>query len=386
MTGVQELRPPARSETIRPNSEAELSSFVAECHASARQLHIFGGRTRSTLAAPLAETQLTTRGLDGTVTYEPGELTLIARTGTPLDEIEGMLAGEGQVLAFEPMDHRVLLRSNGTPTLGGMIGANVSGPRRLQAGACRDHLLGVRFVDGRGRVIKNGGRVMKNVTGMDLGKLLCGSQGTLGILTEVSLKTLPAAESQETLAFTGLAPSVAVGIFSAALATPFEVSGAAFHDGTAWLRIEGLSRQVANRRERLLALFRDHDIHVIRDAASRALWRDLRDVRHFADDAEAVWRIFVKPTDAPGVVDALSRYGGRSSLDWGGGLIWYTGPAEAEAVRRAAGKGVALLVRHGQTPVANAHPPSASGVAALTAAIRQTFDPAGILNPGYMSS
>lgn len=386
LMGVQKPGSAAQSETISPKSEAELSSFVAECHATARSLHIVGGGTRTRLSAPLAETQLTTRSLDGVVAYEPGELTLIARAGASVDEIERMLAAEGQALAFEPMDHRVLLGSNGTPTLGGMVAANVSGPRRLQAGACRDHLLGVRFVDGRGRVIKNGGRVMKNVTGMDLGKLMSGSNGTLGILTEVSLKTLPVAESQQTLAFAGVTPGDAVGIFSAALATPFEVSGAAFHDGTAWLRVEGLTAQVAYRRERLSALFRDREIDIVDDAGSRTLWRDLRDVRHFADNGEAVWRILVKPTDAPGVIDALSKFGGRSSLDWGGGLLWYSGEADAEVVRRAAGTGVAVLVRPGPASDQQAHPPVAPGIAALTAAIRQTFDPAGILNPGYMSN
>jgi len=386
LTGIPKPGSAAGPRTISPQSEAELSAFVAECHASARSLHVSGGGTRMCLAAPLAETRLTTRKLDGIVAYEPGELTLIARAGTPLDEVERILAAEGQALAFEPMDHRVLLGSDGTPTLGGMVAANVSGPRRLRAGACRDHLLGVRFVDGRGRAIKNGGRVMKNVTGMDIGKLMCGSNGTLGILTEVSLKTLPVPESQQTLAFPRVTPAEAVRIFSTALATPFEVSGAAFHDGTAWLRVEGLTRQIAYRCERLSAIFRDRDIHVVEDVESRILWRNLRDVRHFADSGQAVWRIVVKPTDAPGVIDALQRLGGRSSLDWGGGLIWHSGDADAQALGKAAGTGVAVLVRPGAASERPACPLVAPGIAALTAAIRRTFDPAGILNPGYMGS
>lgn len=372
--------------TLAPQTEAELSAQVAQCHASARALEIAGGGTRTRRAAVPAATQLTTSAISGVVAYEPGELTLIARAGTPLDQIEQLLAAQGQALAFEPMDHRVLLGSNGTPTLGGMVAANVSGPRRLQAGACRDHLLGVRFVDGRGRVIKNGGRVMKNVTGMDLAKLMCGANGTLGILTEVALKALPMAESQQTLAFAGVTPDAAVGIFSAALATPFEVSGAAFHDGTAWLRIEGLTRQVAYRRERLSALLRDHAIEIVDDAASRQLWRDLRNVRHFAGSDAAVWRIHVKPTDAPAVLKALDMLGGQASLDWGGGLIWYAGNAAAAAVRQAAGAGVAVPVRPAPGTDLPPHPPQAPGVAALTAAIRRTFDPAGILNPGQMGS
>ena len=173
---------------IAPGDEAELAAFVADSAAARRALRIVGGGTRLPASAFAQGTTLTTRELRGIVTYEPGELTLIARAGTPLDEIEATLAAQGQALAFEPMDHRVLLGRTGTPTIGtptigGVVAANVCGPQRVQAGAARDHLLGVRFVDGQGRVIKNGGRVMKNVTGMDLGKLLAGSFGTLGVLT-----------------------------------------------------------------------------------------------------------------------------------------------------------------------------------------------------------
>ncbi|MGV6873379.1 glycolate oxidase subunit GlcE [Pseudochelatococcus sp. B33] len=369
-----------------PRDEAELAAFVADSHVKARPLQIAGGETRIQAGAVDADSLLTTRELSGIVTYEPGELTLIARAGTPIETIEAALATEGQVLAFEPMDHRVLLGANGIPTIGGMVAANVSGPRRVQAGACRDHLLGVRFVDGKGRIIKNGGRVMKNVTGLDLGKLLCGSYGTLGVLTEVALKTLPGAESQQSLAFPGVSVAEAVAIFAAALGTPFEVSGAAFRAGTAWLRIEGLSPQVDYRRERLTALFRDREIDIVGDAESRVLWRGLRDLQHFAGAAGAVWRILVKPTDAPAVVAALERLGGEASLDWGGGLIWYAGDADAPAVRRAAGAGHAMLVRRGGLSADVVFPPEPKTVADLSAALRRTFDPAGILNPGLMGT
>lgn len=362
---------------MAPGSEAELAALIADHHGRAAPLWLAGGGTR--LRLPHAPT-LSTSALSGIVTYEPGELTLIARAGTPLAEIEQALAAEGQALAFEPMDHRGVLSTTGEPTIGGVVAANVSGPRRVLAGACRDHLLGVRFVDGRGRVIRNGGRVMKNVTGMDLGRLLCGSFGTLAVLTEVALKTLPMPEAQETLAFPGLDATQAVALFSAALATPFEVSGAAFYAGTVWLRIEGLAAQVAYRRERLTALLRDRAPEVLDAPASRALWAGLRDVTHFAGDG-ALWRVLVKPTDAPAVMAALARLGGDASLDWGGGLIWYRGPGEPAQVRQAAGAGLAMLLRpSGDTPpLFPAEPP---GVAAVSAALRRTFDPAGILNPG----
>ncbi|MCC7254109.1 FAD-binding protein [Hyphomicrobium sp.] len=367
-----------------PGDESELAAFVEESYARRRALHIAGGGTRVRWAEVGGDFLLTARGLGGIVTYEPGELTLIARAGTPVEEIEQTLAAQGQALAFEPMDHRLLLGSSGTPTIGGVVSANVCGPRRVQAGACRDYILGVRFVDGKGRIIKNGGRVMKNVTGLNLGRLLCGSYGTLGILSEVALKTLPMAESQQTLAFGGVSAAEAVELFSAALRTPFEVSGAAFRGATAWLRVEGFSRQVEYRRERLITLFRDRKIDIYGEEESRSLWRGLRDLHHFAGTSDAVWRIFVKPTDAPAVVAALQALGGDASLDWGGGLIWYCGSGDAVSVRKAAEGGQATLVRGGALPASPIFPPEPKGIAYLSAALRKTFDPAGIFNPGLV--
>lgn len=367
---------------VVPQDEAELASFVAESQVARRALRLAGGGTRMVLPMQEGATTLSTQALDGVVTYEPGELTLIARTGTPLEAIERLLASEGQVLAFEPMDHRVLLGTAGTPTLGGVVAANVSGPRRLQAGACRDHLLGVRFVDGRGRVIRNGGRVMKNVTGMDIGKLICGSQGTLGVLTEVALKTLPLAESQKTLAFADVTPAEAVEIFLTALAAPFEVSGAAWHEGTAWLRIEGLMRQVEYRRTQLVGLLRAQAITTLEEEASRHLWQDLRDVRHFAGGTGPIWRLHIRPTEAPAVIETLLRFGGRASMDWGGGLVWYAGEADPGAIRQAVGAGGAVPLRLGAARLLER---PTSGVARLNATIRRTFDPAGIFTPGYVS-
>ena len=293
-----------------------------------------------------------------------------------------MLAAEGQALAFEPPDMRGVLGTEGTPTIGGVVAANASGPRRLRAGACRDHLLGVRFVDGQGRMLKNGGRVMKNVTGLDLSKLLAGSFGTLGVLTQVALKTLPLAPASATLAFHGLDVTDAVRISSQALATPFEVSGAAFRDGAAFLRIEGLDRQVAYRRDRLAAMFGDRRIEVLDAGETARLWRDLRDVAHFAGKMP-LWRILAKPGDAPAICTALTATGGQVSLDWGGGLIWYAGPGDAGTVRAACHRGHATLIRRAGLD-GPAFPPLAGKLAALSAGLRQVFDPAGIFNSGLM--
>lgn len=371
---------------VSPMDEAELAAFVVENHARATPICIAGGGTRVQAGAIEAENMLTTRNISGIVTYEPGALTLVARSGTSLQEVENALAAEGQGLAFEPMDHRAILGSRGTPTIGGMVSANVSGPRRIQAGACRDHLLGVRFIDGRGRIVKNGGRVMKNVTGLDLGKLLCGSYGTLGILTEVALKTLPLAETEKSLRFPGVTPREVLQIFAAALSTPFEVSGAAFRGGTAWLRVEGFEAQVDYRVDRLKELFLRREIDVVARAASRSMWRDLRDVQHFAPAKDAIWRILVKPTEAPDVMEALHQLGGEVSLDWGGGLVWFSGAASSAAVRRAVGAGRAILVRRGSLPSVDLFPPENSAVARISTALRKTFDPAGIFNLGLMGN
>ena len=180
---------------LRPDTEAELARMLA---AADGPLRVQGGGTRP-IGGPVEGTPLTTSRISGIELYEPGALTMVAKAGTPLAEIEAALAEEGQRLAFEPIDHRGLLGTEGTPTVGGVFAANVSGPRRIQCGAARDFLLGVRFVDGAGRVVKNGGRVMKNVTGYDLVKLMAGAHGTLGVLTEVALKVLPVPEMSATL-------------------------------------------------------------------------------------------------------------------------------------------------------------------------------------------
>ena len=216
-------------------------------------------------------------------------MTLVAGAGTPLSEVEAELARSRQRLAFEPMDHRGLLGSEGVPTVGGIVAANVSGPRRIQAGACRDHLLGVRFVDGAGAVIKNGGRVMKNVTGYDLVRLMAGSFGTLGVLTEVAFKVLPEPECRSVLLIYGLSEDAAVQSMSAALTSPFEVTGAAHTpsgldgDPVTMIRIEGFEDSVSYRaaqlRDRLAGV---GDICIETDRQNTANgWRWVRDVESF---------------------------------------------------------------------------------------------------------
>jgi len=365
---------------MRPVSEAELSDLV---RGTAGPLVIRGGGTR-TIGRPVLGEVLETGGLSGITLYDPGALTLVARAGTPLAEVEAALAAENQRFAFEPLDMRALLGTGGAPTIGGVVAANASGPRRVQVGACRDSLIGVRFVDGQGAVISNGGRVMKNVTGYDLVKLMAGSWGTLGVLTECSFKLLPVPEVQATLRSAPFSVAEGVRLMAAALGTPFEVTGAAQDiDGRVCLRVEGFGQQVAYRTAQVQAVL-GGEWDVLGREDSAALWQSLRDVTAFAGRDGDVWRISVRPSDAPALVAQIDC---PVQLDWGGGLIWALSPAGTDLrARLGAFGGHATLIR-GSEATRAAVPvfqPEPAAVAALSAGLRAKFDPRGVLNPGLM--
>jgi len=370
-------------EAMQPLSEAELSEAIRDADGP---LAVRGGGTRP-VGRPVTGAALSVAGISGISLYEPGALTLVAAAGTPLAEVEAALAGAGQRLPFEPMDHRGLLGTAGEPTLGGMVAANASGPRRVQAGACRDSLIGVRFVDGTGAVIRNGGRVMKNVTGYDLVKLMAGSWGTLGVLSEVAFKLLPRPETQATLVFDGLEDAQAVAAMAAALGSPYEVTGAAhLPDGRTVLRQEGFKASVAYRAGALaghLAAF--GTARRLGAEESAALWAGVRDVAPFHTLVGDVWRVSVKPSDAPALV---AKAGGQALYDWGGGLVWLLMP-EGSDLRALLGpfSGHATLLRASTATRARITPfhPDAAPIAALADGLRRRFDPHGILNPGLMT-
>jgi glycolate oxidase FAD binding subunit len=330
---------------------------------------------------------------------------LSARAGTPLPVIEAALDTHRQMLAAEPPDLSALFGVTTPPTIGGLVAGNLSGPRRIGVGgALRDQLLGVRAVTGRAEVIRSGGRVHKNVTGLDLCKLLAGSQGTLGILTEVTLKLLPRPEASLSLAVAvpGLASGVAA--LAAGLGSPFGVSGAALlpegapeqglRGATALLRMEDFTQFLPHRSGLLRqALAGFGAVAVLEQPASEALWRDIREARRLeALPGEAVWRLSLRPSAAPAAAGALARaFDARLLLDWGGGLVWVAGPATEAAHRAvmaaaAASGGTFTLFRAPDplrlaVPVLPAEP---APLAAIAARVKAALDPEGLLNPGRM--
>jgi glycolate oxidase FAD binding subunit len=365
-----------------PQDEAELAEVIAEAGAP---LCIEGGGTRGFGGAGEV---LSTSGLTGIELYEPGSLTLVAKAGTPVAEIEQILAAEGQRMAFEPMDMRGVLGTSGVATIGGVFATNSSGPRRIQGGAARDYLLGVRFVDGSGQVIKNGGRVMKNVTGYDLVKLMAGAHGTLGVLSELSLKVLPNPEAVVTVSVAVADLTVAVRAMSAALGSPYDVSGAAYdpHTGLVHVRLEGFARSVAYRQEKLATELAGFGT-VATDPGSEVLWQGIRDVAGFHGRVGDVWRISVRPSDAPLLAPMLEAE--ALQFDWGGGLIWALCDAGADLRARMAQAGVAghaTLVRGSAETMTRLgrFQPQVAPLEAIAKGLRQRFDPKGLLNPGVM--
>ena len=402
-------------ETLRPTDEDDVIEAIGWACRGGHPLELVSGGSKRGLGRPGdAAARLDLSGLAGITLYEPEELVLTARPGTALSEIAARLAQHGQVLAFEPPDLGPLLGAEpDRATLGGCMATNLSGPRRFKAGAARDHFLGVRAVSGRGEVFKSGGRVVKNVTGYDLCKLLAGSWGTLAAMTEITVKVLPAAEKLRTVLVYGLDDEAAVEAMTSGLGGPCEVSGAAHlpsgiaalsgvgrvrepGSSVTALRVEGPEPSVLARTGSLRALFEGrHAIDELHGHNSATFWREIGAVHFYAvSEEEAVWRLSVPPADGAAVAGRIAEdFDIRVFYDWGGGLLWLalppgTGDAGAESVRRAVAPtgGHAMLIRAPEAvrrriPVFHPQP---AGLAALSERVKQAFDPRGILNPGRM--
>ncbi|MCA3573831.1 MAG: glycolate oxidase subunit GlcE [Aestuariivirga sp.] len=378
------------SSAVKPASESELSEALRDLEAP---VEIVGTGTRRGLGRPVqAAATLDLSGFAGIIAYEPEELILEAGAGTKLSDVEALIGARGQQLAFEPPDWSALLGSAHNGTLGGLVSCNLSGPRRLKAGAVRDHILGVRGVTGAGDVFKAGARVVKNVTGYDLPKLLTGSYGTLAALTSVILKVLPAPETEETVALTGLDDQAAVAAMSLAMQSPCEVSAAAHVPGEAvYLRLEGIAASVAYRRDALAKLLQQ-PVEVMAAKSSAATWRAIRDGQMFAENARhPLWRLSVTPSEAPAIIRKLrEKTDLRYLFDWAGGLVWIEVPSSQDAsaalVRGAMRGGHATLIRAPEAArgAVDVFEPQPAALAALTARVKDSFDPRHLLNPGRM--
>jgi len=398
--------------TFTPATAQEVLNIVRWAAAEETPIEILGHGSKRGIGRPMqTEHTLDLSQLSGVTLYEPEELVLSARAGTPIGEIERLLSEHNQQLAFEPMDYGPFLGGeSGRGTIGGVLGANLSGPRRIKAGAARDHVLGVNAVSGRGEAFKSGGRVVKNVTGYDLSKGLAGSWGTLAVVTDVTFKVLPAAETEKTLAITGLDDAQAAAAMSEAMGSSAEVSGAAHlpvsvasrflegvfsHEARTVLRVEGVGPSVAYRIDLLSRLMKPHGrMEILEEDQSRLLWREIRDCHAFADGTEAaVWRVSMAPTEGHKMVDAFRRAAGANAYyDWQGGLVWLRMEADPEAdiLRKLIvhfGGGHATLVRAAPAVRAalSVFQPQPPALAALSARLKEQFDPRSILNPGRMA-
>jgi glycolate oxidase FAD binding subunit len=372
----------AATAVVRPRDEADLAEVIASGPAPFEPL---GAGSKRSLGAPVSARVLDLGALTGIEVYEPKELVLTARAATPLAAVETVLAAESQRLAFDPPSFNLLLGASGEQTLGGVLAANLAGSRRVSAGAARDHFLGCAAVTGRGERFNAGARVVKNVTGYDVPKVLAGSWGTLAVLTTVTLRVAPAPETERTLVVPAASPEEAVAVLGAALGSPHDVSAAAFDPAVGCLlRIEGFAPSVDARATALAAQLRPTDIGAVDAAASRAQWSEIGGAAALAR-FPVVWRICVPPTDAPRALAALAPEG--YLLDWGGGLIWAAfGAVDAPRVRAIVREGHATLFKaphsaRASTPVFHPQPPA---IAAAVRRLKHAFDPDGRLNPGKL--
>ena len=416
------------AESLAPTDADGLADAVRWAVAGEAPLEVIAGGSKQTLGRPVqSAATLSLAAFDGIVDYQPSELVLTAQAATPLATIEAALEAERQMLAFEPADYGPLLRASGGAdlrapggadlrapggaTLGGALACNLSGPRRIKAGAARDHFLGMHAVSGRGERFKAGGRVVKNVTGYDVCKLLAGSYGTLALMHEVTVKVLPAPERTRTVLVFGLEPAAALDALGTALGSAHEVSGAAHMPAeiaarsavsyvagagaaVSAVRVEGFPASVEARCEALRALLGPFGaVEELHSKNSATLWREIRDVRAFADDSRPLWRLSVPPASGAAAAARVAEAADvRALFDWGGGLLWLAvdgAPDAGEVPVRAAAMAVgghATLVRaDAPTRAARAvFQPQATGLAALTARIKRAFDPTGVLNPGRM--
>lgn len=401
------------SDIMRPATEWELKSMMTALGERGIPVEILGSGSKRAIGRPVvAPVALTTGAMRGISLYEPSELVMSARAGTPLSQIEVELASRGQMLPFEPIDLGPALGSDaGQQTIGAIFAANISGSRRIAAGAARDYLLGVRGVTGRAEIFKSGGRVMKNVTGYDVARGLAGSWGTLAVMSEVTFKVLPLPDDVATLVYPDLTDDLAVELMSLAMTQPYEVSGTVHlspelasrlrHKGfngtkralTA-IRIENFTRSVVYRKQKLREVLSAYGAPLeLELESSLELWSEVRRLSFLPANGTHLWRISTRPSEAASLVNAVRRHMKVEAFyDWSGGLVWLETPASADAgsadVRRAVAThgGHATLIRADETVrrTVEVFQPLGPAVDRLTRGLKQAFDPLRLLNPGRM--
>jgi glycolate oxidase FAD binding subunit len=372
---------------FKPTTAKDVARLIAD---ASLPFEVIGTATKRAIGRPSQNLNRLDLSEFSTVNvYEPEELILDIGAGAKIKDVEKLISSKNQYLAFEPPDYSMLLGSRHSGTIGSVLACNISGPRRLKAGAARDHILGLQGVSGRGEIFKAGARVVKNVTGYDVPKLMAGSYGTLAVFTSVIFKVLPKPETEETLRVAGLDDHAAVQAMSKAMQSSAEVSGAAHIPGNGtFLRLEGIAPSVASRRDKLINLLGGR-ITVLAAEESSAQWRAIRDVLPLADNlTRMVWKISVPPSASSAIIAKLkAQIDLRYFFDWAGGLIWLDCAGEySHIIRTAIGDGHALLIRapddvRMQCEVFHPQPRS---LAALSARIKNSFDPKGLLNPGRM--
>lgn len=382
-------------EMLRPEGAEELREMVARAARDGCAIEARGGGTKRDVGRPNRGTTIVDLGaLKGVVDYEASELVLTVRPATPLTEIETMLAEREQMLAFEPWDHSSIFGTEGASTIGGIVAGGVAGPRRVSAGGARDHLLGFEAVSGRGEIFRCGGKVVKNVTGYDVPKVIAGSWGQLAIMTELTLKVLPKPRSVVTTWIMGLSAEAAVPAMAHAMGSPCAVAAAAYVPespdcpSVTAFRLEGIAESVAVRLEELGATLAVHGTCAAMTAGGSArLWEAVAAAMPLVG-CDALWRAHVAPSRAVALTHALDALGASYLLDWAGAALWIGAPADC-AVRTAvkASGGHAMLVRAPEDrrtfiPVRDFE---GTAVAALAARVKQAFDPAGILDPNRFS-
>ncbi len=399
--------------TFKPLNENEIAEFVRNCHSKNIPIEIKGHGSKAKVGRNFqSEKLIDLSNYSGIIKYEPEELYIKVKAGTPLSEITNELDKNNQHLAFEPLDLGYIFEGKSNPgTIGGTIACNFSGSRRFKVGSARDHVLGIKIINGRGEIIKSGGTVVKNVTGYDLSKIVTGSYGTLAIISELSLKVLPKPPSTKTLIIHSAQLKKAIEYMSTGLSSSVDVSGAVFYPEyfkdkfslndltnkgpiTA-LRIEGVNSSIEDRINRLvkeLGLLND-EINFLDEQQSKIFWRYTQDLKAFQKTTKDIMKIVVPPSETLNLLNNLKKFSSRYFIEWGGNLIWFEIENMSQEILKTMNEVIAKCGGYNILVKLDDGFKSSMDVFKidhikykLSEKLKTSFDPKRILNPGKMYS